>query len=108
MEAMLFMGLLAGLVWFWTDSTRIREYVLRHCVRLCKDINVQMLDQTVKFTRLRLARDGSGRVQIRRFYEYEFSIDGVDRWRGNVVLLGKKIEDSRMDHPDGPIIFVKH
>ena len=53
---------------------------------------------------LRLGRDGRGHIQLRRFYVYDFSTDGQDRWFGIAILLGQNIEYIRMEHPQGPII----
>ncbi len=71
---------------------------------MCKEMDVQLLDQTVRIARLRLGRDERGRIRLRRFYVYDFSIDGQDRWFGVAILLGQNIEYIRMEHPQGPII----
>jgi hypothetical protein len=96
---------IAGIVWFWARSLRIREHVLRHCARTCKQLNVQLLDQTVALSRLALARDPAGQISLRRWYTFEFSTDGGDRCKGYVGLLGSRIECVRMEHPQGPIII---
>jgi hypothetical protein len=104
MEVPLLLALIAGLVWFWSDSSRAREQTLHHCQRLCKELNVQLLDQTVGLAGLSLGRGPTGRVQLRRRYGFEYSIDGNDRWRGTASLRGKHVEYIHMDHPDGAII----
>ena len=37
-------------------------------------------------------------------YGFEFSIDGVERYRGHAVLLGRVLEVVQMQHPDGAVI----
>ena len=96
---------IAGIVWLWAHNLRIREHVLRHCARTCKQLNVQLLDQTVALSRLALARDPAGRLSLRRWYTFEFSTDGGDRCKGYVGLLGSRIECVRMEHPQGIIIM---
>jgi hypothetical protein len=96
---------IAGIVWFWAHSLWIRERVLRHCARTCKQMNVQLLDQTVALSRLALDRDPQGRLSLRRWYVFEFSTDGGDRCKGCVGLLGSRIECVRMEYPGGPIIM---
>jgi hypothetical protein len=104
MEVFIALAVIAALVWFWLDSMRAREVALRRCKSMCSQMNVQLLDQTVHVARLRLGRNGRGRIRVRRFYVYEFSIDGEDRWYGIAILLGQRLEYLRMEHPDGPII----
>lgn len=96
---------LAALVWFWADSMRARERAVRRCAVACKDMNLQLLDQTVGLRRLGLGRNAEGRVLIRRWYGFEFSVSGVNRYKGVVALLGNRIEYLRLEHPDGPIII---
>lgn len=104
MEAPLLLALIGALVWLWWDSARAREQTLRRCQRLCKDLNMQLLDQTVGLVRLSFGRGPAGHVQLRRRYGFEYSIDGTDRWRGTANLLGQTVECIHLDHPDGPII----
>ncbi len=99
------LALLAVAVWFWADSARARELTLKHCARLCKEANVQFLDQTVALSRLRLARDARQRLLLQRNYSFEFSTSGQDRYRGLAVVLGTRIEFVRLEHPSGPFIM---
>jgi hypothetical protein len=53
---------------------------------------VQLLDETVSFTRLRLGRADAGRLRLRRTYLCEFSETGDTRRQGASVMLGAQIE----------------
>lgn len=99
--ALIFLGALAL---FWQSSLRAREHAVRICRRACEETGAQMLDQTVHVERLRLGRGEDGRVRFRRWYEFEFSLDGTDRYCGVVVLLGLKVEGMDMSMPGGRII----
>jgi hypothetical protein len=104
MDVLLLSVAIAGLVWFWADSARAREQMLARCRALCEDLNVQLLDQTVGLARLSLVRGAQGRLQLRRRYAFEYSVNGADRWRGTADLRGRHIESIHMEHPDGPVI----
>ena len=91
-------------IWFWSESLRSREQALRTCADVCRQMDVQLLDQTVAVWKLGIGRDGNGRLRVRRYYLFEFSIDGVERHRGHAVLLGRSLEYVEMEHPDGSII----
>ncbi|MGQ0657429.1 MAG: DUF3301 domain-containing protein [Chromatiales bacterium] len=105
LTTVIILALLALAVWFWANSTRAREMTLQHCGQVCRDANVQFLDQTVALSRLRLARDARQRLLLQRTYSFEFSTDGQDRHRGLAVVLGLRIEFVRLEHPSGPFIM---
>jgi hypothetical protein len=104
MDILLCFAAIASLVWFWADSARAREQMLRRCRTLCEELDVQLLDQTVGLARLALGRSLQGRIQLRRWYAFEYSINGTDRWHGMAELRGRHVESIRMEHPDGPVI----
>lgn len=104
-EGVIAIFLIIGLVWFWADCMRAKELALRVCVRACEQMHVQLLEQTVAFSRLALARDQGGQLCLRRWYGFEFSTDGGDRRRGSAALLGPAVELVRMEHPGGAVIL---
>ncbi|MCW5625522.1 MAG: DUF3301 domain-containing protein, partial [Burkholderiales bacterium] len=65
MELALLLIVVAG-AWFWLDTLKTREIALKAGERECAAEGLQFLDWTVAQTRLRLARDGSGTVKLRR------------------------------------------
>jgi hypothetical protein len=104
-STLLFLAALGGLVWFWADSTRARESAVQRSARACDEARVQFLDQTVALSALGLGRNQAGHAVFRRRYGFEFSTDGADRHRGEVVLLGRIVEFVRLEHPNGPFIL---
>jgi hypothetical protein len=92
--------LLGLLTWFWHWSRASHEKILKVSRAVCKEINVQFLDDSVSLTRISLAFVRQG-PSIRRQYCFEFSSSGSDRHRGDVMLLGPRIEWIRVHHPDG-------
>lgn len=75
-----------GLVLFWLDTTDARDRARFHARRACKDLRVQLLDQTVALHRTQLSRQRSGRLGIERYFRFEFSETGNDRNRGEIRL----------------------
>lgn len=82
---------------FWIDSLRARERALDAGRRACERYGVQLLDETVQFSRLRLARDDEGRVRLRRTYSFEFSDTGNNRRQGAIVMLGAELADLHLE-----------
>ncbi len=103
MDAILVIALIAGLAWLWMDSLRSREFATKRCQSFCSQNHVQLLDQSIHLKKLFPARK-NGRLRLRRFYQFEFSINGADRYHGVVVEFSNKIEYLSLLHPDGEII----
>ncbi len=91
-------------VWYWQDSLRAREITLKHCRRFCAEQNVQFLDQSVYVARFCLGRAANRKLCIRRFYAFEFSVGGTDRYNGVAVVADGKLEYLSLLHPNGEII----
>ncbi len=83
--------LLAALAWFWLDSLRAREVAVRAAREVCTAEGLMLLDYTVAIASLKLARDESGRIQLQRAYDFEYSDTGDNRLKGNLVLRGHRV-----------------
>lgn len=88
-----FIGLLvlAGLAWLWFDSLKARDAAIASARTACEMEGLLLLDDTVAIASLKPARDGEGRLQLRRVYEFEYSDTGNNRLRGSAVLLGCRV-----------------
>ena len=88
--------IIAG-IFFWVDSLRARERALSAGRSACTRYGVQLLDETVQFAKLRLARDDEGRLRLRRTYTFEFSDTGNNRRHGAIVMLGAELQDMQLE-----------
>jgi len=95
-EALAILVLVAAVV-FWADTLKARERALAAGKAACERYQLQFLDDTVSFARLRLARDEEGRLRLRRTYTFEFSDTGNNRRQGAIVTLGAELADLRME-----------
>lgn len=89
--------LLAAAALLWVDSLRARERAVQAGRAACERYDLQFLDDTVSFARLRLARDVEGRLRIMRTYTFEFSDTGNNRRNGAIVMLGGKLQDLHLE-----------
>lgn len=78
--------------WYWFDSITSREAAINNGRDLAQRWNLQLLDETVSCSRLRLGRNSRGHAQIMRTYEFEVSTNGSDRLECQLVLLGKQLQ----------------
>ena len=88
--------ILAG-IFLWLDSLRARERALQAGRSACARYDLQFLDDTVAFARLRLARDEAGQLKIARTYTFEFSDTGNNRRHGAIVMLGGELQDVQLE-----------
>jgi hypothetical protein len=95
-EAAAILVIVAGAA-FWVDSLRARERALAAGRRACERYGVQLLDETVAISALRLAREAGGQVRLKRTYSFEFSDTGNNRRHGAIVMLGAELQDMQLD-----------
>ena len=81
----------------WLDSLRARERAVSAGRSACKRYDLQFLDDTVSFARLRVARDDDGQLRIARTYTFEFSDTGNNRRQGAIVMLGGELQDLHLE-----------
>ena len=84
-------------MFLWLDSLRARERAVRAGRAACQRYDLQFLDDTVSFTRLRLKRGEDGQLKIVRTYTFEFSDTGNNRRHGAIVMLGGELEDLQLE-----------
>jgi hypothetical protein len=89
--------LIAAGIFFWLDSLRARERAVQAGRAACQRYDLQFLDDTVSFTRIRLRRDEEGQLKIARTYTFEFSDTGNNRRHGAIVMLGGELQDLQLE-----------
>lgn len=97
MNEFLMIGALAAVVWYWRDSLKSRERAVMASRLACKQLEVQLLDDTVVLIKLRLCRTRSGTMALCRLYDFDFTLDGEHRRSGSVSMRGDLIEDITLD-----------
>ncbi len=75
----------------WHSAMGAREEARRQAHRLCLAANMQLLDQTVALSRLRLRRSTDGWFDVLREYRFEVSSNGRDRKPGHLQMTGDNL-----------------
>ena len=91
------LALVGVALFLWVDSLRARERAVQAGRSACKRYDLQFLDDTVSFARLRLARGEDGQLRFLRTYTFEFSDTGNNRRHGAVVMLGAQVQDLQLE-----------
>jgi len=89
--------LIVTLLWFWWDSRGIAELAIQAARRNCEQAGLTFLNDTVGWQKIRLRRNRLGRVQIQRTYFFEFASDMAQRYKGEVIMLGKEVSKISLD-----------
>ena len=86
------LALLLLSAWMWLDSIAKREIAINSGRELASRYSLQLLDETVACTQIRIGRDSRGHAQLQRLYEFEVSASGAERMQCNLQLLGKHLQ----------------
>jgi len=94
----------ATAVYWWQSGLfkgRARELATAHC----RQLDLQLLDQSMVITAIWPALSQSGKIEFRRTYQFEFSSVGDRRYQGQLVMQGMhlksiKLETYKLPDPD--------
>lgn len=87
---------LVAAIFYWIDTIFAKEIAVKHGKDKCKVLGVTFLDETVEIIKTRLKRNPRGTVLFQREYSFEFSSDGIRRFNGTIVMLGKELVELKM------------
>jgi hypothetical protein len=90
--------ILAGViaVYWWQSGLfkgRARELAIAHC----RQLELQLLDQSMVITGLWPSLSGSGKIEFRRTYQFEFSSIGDRRYQGLLVMQGMRLKSIELE-----------
>ena len=88
---------LAAVVWFWLDSMRTNELARNIGRHACEKSEVLFLDDTVVLQKIRMRRNTNGQMTLYREYQFEFTSDGSQRYKGKIALNGKRLIDVQLE-----------
>lgn len=107
-DGLLFITALAAVVAAWVHVTRMRERAHAIAGRLCRDLSVQYLDDTVVLVGVRPHTPFGPARRIEWRYAFEFSLGGADRLHGRLALDGRRLLWARLDTPEGALYVDEH
>jgi hypothetical protein len=82
---------------FRSSSQKIKEIAWRATKRRCDELELQMLDGYIAMVKLRLGKNSFGKWQLIRYYQFEFSATGGDRYRGMITMHARQIDSIQLD-----------
>ena len=92
MPTLLILMILAAMSFaFWSASRAAAERAIHLGGEACRAAGVQLIDQTVHATGLRVIRREDGWLGFERSFRFEYSEDGMDRHIARMVLRGHRL-----------------
>ena len=77
---------------FWWHDRGIKQKALRLVRQRCEKLEVQLLDDNVSLSGIRLRRYAMGSMCFQRHFVFEFTSTGERRHQGNLWMLGNRLE----------------
>jgi hypothetical protein len=84
--------LLIVLFWIWFSSLRTREAAFRLVQQALGESGMQLLDGSIYLRKVWPTRTANGSVGLLRFYHFDYTSNGADRYRGLIVMLANHME----------------
>jgi hypothetical protein len=97
MDNLFWIFIVATLIAYFWHSGQFKGHARQLVQQHCKTLNVQLLDEGMVIKNIRPVRGSSGRLVLRRSYQFEFSSIGDQRYKGQIVLEGYNLIDISFD-----------
>lgn len=82
----------------WWRTNKVKQIAYRVAKRHCLASSIQFLDDSVVLAGFRLKRSQqSGRICLMRTFRFEFATVGDERYKGEVVLLGFRLQSVTLE-----------
>lgn len=80
---------IAGLFfYYWWNSWKYKGRALGLALDHCRQLDLQLLDQSMVIRGIWPERNANGNLALRRAYQFEFTSTGEQRYQGKIVLIG--------------------
>lgn len=97
LTVLIWLAVIAAFASFWWHSDLVKHRALKLAGEYCQAAELQLLDQTMVISRLWPARNDSGGLCLRRWYRFEFTSTGEERYKGIIIMTGKHLTDIQLD-----------
>lgn len=82
---------------YWWKAHGMKEIALAATRKYCRNVDVELLDDTVVLKAFWFRRDAGGRLRMWRRYAFEFTSTGEERYSGFIVLLGPQVSNIQLE-----------
>ena len=83
--------------WYWLRARELKDHVLKYAARHCEGLSLKLLDESVVLKELKPYKSKQGGFCLKRRYVFEFTSTGEDRYQGELVIIGRHIEQINLE-----------
>lgn len=100
LSLLFWLTLFAGIIVLWWQSDKVKALAMQQVQHHCRQLGLQLLDQTMVLRGIWPARNKDGNLALRRHYQFEFTVTGETRHKGSLKLLGTAVQSLQLEpHP---------
>lgn len=92
----LLFSLIAAFLVLWWNAQGVKQIALSATKAYCKKMDVLLLDDGIALRGFWVKRNRAGKLCLWRSYDFEFTSTGDERYAGTIILLGRLVEDIRL------------
>ena len=82
---------------YWWQSGLFKGKARQLATEHCRQLGLQLLDQSMVITGFRPIRTSGGNLSFKRTYQFEFSSTGDRRYHGRLVLEGMTLKSIELE-----------
>ena len=82
---------------YWWQSGEYKSRALSLALQHCQQFELQLLDHSMVIRGYWPVRTDNGDWKIRRTYQFEFTSTGHQRYRGELVLVGFRLDSIQLE-----------
>jgi len=83
--------------WYWLRAREIKDQCLHAAAKYCENLSLKLLDESVALNSLKPVRNRSGSFSLKRCYHFDFTSNGEDRYKGEITLIGRRVEQIKLE-----------
>jgi len=89
--------MLGAFLLFWSANRKAYEIAKRNCVLICQRSNVELLDDTVALSKLKVCRQTNGRLALQRVYAFDYATLQHSRKTGYIMMTHATVDYVRIE-----------
>lgn len=83
--------------WIWWLDRGIKQAAFNYAKQHCESHDVQLLDDNVRQTHIKIIRNNQGSLKIYRQFRFEFTTTGERRHQGHLEMVSGKVVSIELD-----------
>lgn len=96
LRSILFTALVFLGVFYWLRARDLKQFALLSATRYCEKLDLLLLDQSIVLKSIKPMRDARGEFGMGRCYQFEFTVNGQERYTGEITILNRAVFQVRL------------